>query len=84
MPSDPQLRMERAFDAPRDLVFRAYTEPDLLVKWLGPRRLVTRIDRMDVRPGGAWRFVHVDTDGEEYGFHGEFLEIVRPERIVQT
>ena len=83
-PGDTEVRIERTFDAPRDLVFRAYTEPDLLARWLGPRRLAMKIDTMDVRPGGRWRFVHVDEDGTEYGFHGEFLEVVRPERLTQT
>lgn len=82
--SDTEVRIERTFDAPRELVWRAHTEPDLIVRWLGPRRLKMRIEAMDVRPGGKWRYVHVDTDGTEYGFHGEFLEVVRPERLVQT
>ena len=83
-PTDTEIRIERAFDAPRALVWRAYTEPALLARWLGPRRLAMRIETMDVRPGGEWRFVHVDEDGTEFGFHGEFLEVVPHERIVQT
>lgn len=83
-PNDTDLRMERSFDAPRERVYRAYTDPALLVRWLGPRRLKMRIDEMDVRPGGRWRFVHVDEDGSEYGFHGEFLGIRPNERISQT
>ena len=83
-PHDTELRMERTFDAPRTLVWRAYTDPALIARWMGPRRLKIRIEQMDVRPGGRWRFVHTDEDGTEYGFHGEFLEVVPPERIVQT
>lgn len=83
-PNDTDLRIEREFDAPRALVWRAYTEPDLLARWLGPRRLKMRVETMDVRPGGTWRFVHVDEDGTEYGFHGEFIEVVAPERLSQT
>jgi uncharacterized protein YndB with AHSA1/START domain len=84
IPSDTEIRLERTFDAPRDLVFRAYTDPALLARWLGPRRLTTRIETLDVRPGGMWRFVHVDEDGTESVFSGEFIEVVRPERISQT
>src|SRR5688500_9894465 len=72
--SDTEARIERTFDAPRELVWRAHTEPDLLKRWLGPRRLKMRVETMDVRPGGKWRFVPVDADGTEYGFHGEYLE----------
>jgi uncharacterized protein YndB with AHSA1/START domain len=82
--SDTEVRIERWFDAPRELVWRAHTEPELMKRWLGPRRLTMRVEEMDVRPGGRWRFVHVDTDGTEYGFHGEYLEVRRPERIAQT
>jgi uncharacterized protein YndB with AHSA1/START domain len=83
-PNDREIRIERVFDAPRDLVFRAYTDPQLLHQWMGPRRFKMTIERMDVRPGGQWRFVHIDKDGTEYWFHGEYREIVRPERITQT
>ena len=82
--TDTEARIERTFDAPRDLVWRAHTEPDLVARWMGPRRLKMRVEEMDVRPGGGYRFVHIDTDGTEYGFHGEYLEVVKPERIVQT
>ena len=83
-PNDTELRMERTFDAPRDLVYRAFTDPALLPRWLGPRHLKLRIEEMEPRVGGRWRFVHVDTDGSEYGFHGEFLDLARPERVSQT
>ncbi|TMH96033.1 hypothetical protein E6H37_04105 [Candidatus Bathyarchaeota archaeon] len=83
-PNDTEIRIERTFDAPRDLVFRAYTDAKLLPQWMGPRKYKMKIEQMDIRPGGRWRFLHIDTDGTEYGFHGEFREIVRPERIVQT
>jgi uncharacterized protein YndB with AHSA1/START domain len=83
-PSDTEIRIERTFDAPRDLVFRAYTDPKLLSQWMGPRKYKMTIDQMDVRHGGRWHFTHIDTDGTKYGFHGEYREIVPPERIVQT
>ena len=74
----------REFDAPRELVFRAYTDPEAIPKWWGPRRLTTTVDRMDVRPGGGWRFVQRDAEGNEFAFHGVYHEVVPPERIVGT
>lgn len=71
-PGTLQIIITREFDAPRELVYRAYTEPELLVQWLGPRSLTMHIDHMDVRDGGSYRFVHQDADGNEYGFHGVF------------
>ena len=58
------------FDAPRELVFRAYTDAEMYVQWLGPRRLTMKLPKFEPRDGGSYRFVHVDTDGTEYGFHG--------------
>ena len=83
-PSDREIVMTRVFDAPRELVFRAYTDPEAIPLWWGPRRLTTTVVEMDVRPGGAWRFVQRDADGNEYGFHGVYREIVPPERVVST
>jgi uncharacterized protein YndB with AHSA1/START domain len=84
LPSDRELLITRVFDAPRELVFRAHTDPALIPLWWGPRSTTTIVDKMDVRPGGEYRFVHRSDDGSEYGFRGEFREIVPPERIVQT
>ena len=83
-PALPTIVITREFAAPRDRVFRAHTEPDLLVQWLGPRRLTMRIDRFEPRSGGSYRYLHVDEDGTEYGFHGVFHEVRPEERIVQT
>ncbi|HEX5741495.1 MAG TPA: SRPBCC domain-containing protein [Pilimelia sp.] len=83
-PGGHTLEVRREFAAPPALVFRAHTEPDLLAQWLGPRRLTTRVERLEVRDGGRWRFVHVDTDGAEYAFRGVFHGTPTPERIVQT
>ncbi|HEX6122621.1 MAG TPA: SRPBCC family protein [Ktedonobacterales bacterium] len=84
-PGMPQLVITREFDAPRELLFRAYTDPALLVRWLGPRRLTMAIDRFDVRDGGTWRYTHRDADGSEYGFHGVFHGTPSAEAgIVQT
>jgi uncharacterized protein YndB with AHSA1/START domain len=76
--------MERIFDAPRDAVFRAFTDPDAIPKWWGPRKYATTVDKMDVRVGGAWRFIHRDEDGKEYAFHGIFKAIEPPRLISQT
>jgi uncharacterized protein YndB with AHSA1/START domain len=84
MLSDREFVMSRVFDAPRDLVFRACTDPALIPQWWGPRRMTTLVDQMDVRPGGAWRFVQTDADGSVYAFRGEYREVVPPERMVQT
>ena len=83
-PSDREFRMKRVFNAPRELVFQAHTDPNHIPHWLGPRRMTTTVDTMDVRPGGAWRFVQRDPEGNEYGFRGEYREVVPPERLVYT
>ena len=83
-PGVPQILITREFNAPRELLFRAYTDPELLVQWLGPRRLTTTVDRLDNRDGGGWRFIHRDADGNEYGFHGVFHGTPSPDGIVRT
>ncbi len=83
-PSDREIRVERIFDAPRERVFAAMTDPQAIPHWWGPRDTTTTVDVMDVRPGGSWRFL-VGSDGEEaIGFRGTYREIEAPERIVQT
>ena len=80
----PFIDVTREFEAPRDLVFRAFTEPDLLVQWLGPGKDEMVIDTYDVRAGGSWRYLHRDGDGNEYGFHGVFHGEPSPDGMVQT
>jgi uncharacterized protein YndB with AHSA1/START domain len=82
-PDVPLVRITREFDAPVDKVFRAHTDPDLLVRWLGPRGLEMTIDHYDCRTGGSYRYLHTRGD-EEYGFHGSFHEVRPSELIVQT
>jgi uncharacterized protein YndB with AHSA1/START domain len=84
LPSDREILITRLFDAPRELVFRAHTDPALIPLWWGPRSTTTIVDQMDVRPGGQYRFIHRTDDGSQYVFSGEFREIVPPERLVQT
>lgn len=83
-PGSAQVLMTREFDAPRDLVFRAYTDPKLFVQWVGPRQLTTTIRRFDARNGGVWSYVATEPGGTEHGFHGVFHGDPTPERIVQT
>lgn len=71
-PGIPQLILTREVAAPRELVFRAYTEPDLLVQWLGPRGYTMTVDQLDPRHGGAWRYRNHGEDGAEWAFRGVF------------
>ncbi|MFC5137117.1 SRPBCC family protein [Actinomycetospora rhizophila] len=82
-PAAPTVVITREFDAPRENVFRAHVEPDLVKRWLGPRDLTMEIDTYDARTGGAYRYTHRDADGE-YTFFGSFHEVRPSERIVQT
>ena len=82
-PDVPLVRITREFDAPREKVFRAHTDPELVVQWQGPRGTEARVDHYDCRTGGSYRYVHTH-DGAEYGFHGCFHEVRSPEVIVQT
>jgi uncharacterized protein YndB with AHSA1/START domain len=78
------LTYERTFDAPRELVWKAHTDPELVSKWWGPLGHQTTVEQMDLRPGGKWRYASVDADGNEFAFYGEYLEIVPPEKIRWT
>ncbi len=83
-PGKQEIRVTRVFDAPRDLMFKAYTDPGHISQWWGPRNLTTVIDKMEVKAGGQWRFINRDQQGNEFGFHGVYHAIVSPERIVST
>jgi uncharacterized protein YndB with AHSA1/START domain len=84
MQGDREIRVERIFDAPRDRVFAAYTDPELIPQWWGPRSVTTIVEEMDATTGGIWRFVMRNEDGSETVFRGVFREVTAPERIVQT
>jgi uncharacterized protein YndB with AHSA1/START domain len=79
----PIIEIRREFDAPVDRLFRAWTDPDLFVQWVGPRSTDTRIDAWECRTGGRYRYASL-LDGEEYGFFGSFHEVRENERFVQT
>src|SRR5579864_3117762 len=79
-----EILITREFDAPRELVFKACTDPKLIPQWWGPRYLSTEVDKMDVRPGGQWRFINRDASGKVYAFHGVYHEVLAPERIIDT
>lgn len=82
--ADLVLEIVRIFDAPRELVFKAWTEPERLMQWWGPVGMTVPYFEADVRPGGTWRSVLQQTDGPEYPHHGTFIEIVPPERLSTT
>jgi uncharacterized protein YndB with AHSA1/START domain len=83
-PGEPTIVTRRVVNAPRSLVFDAFTKPEHLERWMGPRALTMVLCETDLRVGGGYRFVHRTPDGQEFGFHGTYREIVRPERIVRT
>ena len=82
-PDVPLVRITRDFDAPPAKVFRAHTDPELVVQWLGPRSTEMRVEHYDCRTGGSYRYLHT-SDGNEFGFHGCFHEVRPSELIVQT
>jgi uncharacterized protein YndB with AHSA1/START domain len=85
LPSDDQILITRTFAAPARLVWRAVTEPDLVRRWWGAGRGAMTVCEIDLRVGGAWRYVMTaESNAMEVGFHGTFLEIVEHEKIVQT
>lgn len=83
-PGDREIHIEREFDAPRDQVFAAFLDPELIPEWWGPHGTTTTVDRMEPETGGSWRFVIKNEDGSETGFRGTYREVTAPERVVQT
>ena len=84
LPADDQILITREFDAPKHLVFTAFTTPELVKRWWNAKRGEVTICEIDLRVGGKWRYVMVADGGFEVGFHGEYREIVPNERIVST
>jgi uncharacterized protein YndB with AHSA1/START domain len=79
-----ELTITRVYDAPRELVFRAWTDPKHMAQWWGPQHFTNRVEKMDVKAGGAWRIIMCAPDGAEYPCQGVYREIVPPEQLVFT
>jgi uncharacterized protein YndB with AHSA1/START domain len=84
LPSDTEILITREFDAPKHLVWKAYTTPELIKRWWGGGHGTVTSAEVDLRVGGSWRYVLTANEGFEVGFHGEFREIEAPERLVNT
>ena len=84
LPSDTQILITREFDAPRHLVYRTYTTPELIKRWWTGDRGKMTIAEVDLRPGGSWRYAMIANAGFEVAFHGQYREVVPDERIVST
>jgi uncharacterized protein YndB with AHSA1/START domain len=84
LPTDDQILITREFDAPKHLVFKAWTTPELVKRWWSAKRGEVTTCEIDLRVGGTWRYVMVTDDGLEVAFHGEYREIVPDERLVST
>ena len=82
--ADREIVLSRVFDAPRELVWDAWTDPQQVVEWWGPKGFTTTIHEMDVRPGGIWRHTMHGPDGTDYANKSTFLEVVKPARIVYS
>jgi uncharacterized protein YndB with AHSA1/START domain len=83
-PGKQEFFITREFDVPRELVFKAFTDPKLYVEWLGPRRMKMTLEKFEPRPGGMWRYTHTDPDGNHYKFHGVNHEVHPPELLIDT
>jgi uncharacterized protein YndB with AHSA1/START domain len=84
LPTDEQILITREFAAPKHLVWRAWTTPELVKRWWNAKRGEVTLAEIDLRVGGKWRYVMIADGGFEVGFHGEYLELVPNERIVST
>jgi uncharacterized protein YndB with AHSA1/START domain len=82
--SDREVVMSRLFDAPRALIFKMYTDPKHITQFLGPKKYINVVDKMDVRVGGIWRFIQRDDKGKEFAFNGIYKEIDAPKRLAYT
>ena len=84
LPSDNEIKITREFDAPRHLVYKAWTTPELVKRWWNAKRGDVTVAEIDLRVGGKWRYAMVTPDGTEVAFHGEYREVVPNERLVTT
>jgi len=83
-PGKQDIVFKRTFDAPREIVFKAFMDPSLIPNWWGPRKYETIVAEMDPKSGGRWRFINRTEEGEEFGFHGVYHDVAAPQRVVQT
>jgi len=83
-PGKQEMTLVREFNAPPELIFQVMTDPKQIPHWWGPRRLTTKVDKMEAKDGGSWRFIQHDIEGNEYAFHGVFHEVSFPVRTIQT
>lgn len=83
-PGKQEILITREFDAPRELVFKTFTDPELYAQWIGPRGLTTNLETFESKNGGSWRYIQKDPEGNEFAFHGVNHEVLAPERIIGT
>src|SRR5687767_10788773 len=83
-PGKQELFITREFDAPRELVFEAFSDPEILVHWMGPNDLTMKIEKLDNKSHGSYRFLNFDKSGNEYAFNGVIHEVAPPERVIRT
>jgi len=83
-PGKQEIIITREFDAPRELVYKAFTDKKLYTQWLGPKGYTMKIIKFEPKSGGSWRYVHRDPTGKEFGFHGVYHEVLPPERMIDT
>lgn len=83
-PGKQEILITREFNAPRERVFKAYTDPELYKQWIGPRGLETTLEKFEPKNGGSWRYIQKDEEGNEFAFHGVNHEVKAPERIIDT
>lgn len=83
-PEKQSILISREFEAPRELVFKAFMDPKLYTQWLGPRNLTMTLEIFEPRTGGMWRYIQKDEEGNEFAFHGVNHEVLPPERIIST
>ena len=79
-----EFLITREFDFPRSVVFKAFTDPKLYVQWLGPRNMKMTLEKFEPKSGGAWKYTHIDPEGNKFGFHGVNHEVLPPERLIDT
>jgi uncharacterized protein YndB with AHSA1/START domain len=83
-PGKQEILITREFEAPRELVFKAFTDPKLFLQWIGPREMKTKLDKFEPKSGGSWKYTQTTPNGHEFSFHGVIHEVLAPERIIQT